>query len=88
MSQRGLRCNLCQINSDYSKKGQLNTMPHTVGAGFDLTITGLTAAQARQKIIANADKLPYPVRLEDDVTWLHIDVLDLMNNQKVTLFKP
>ena len=87
-SQRGLRCNLCQIVSDYSKQGKLTTMPHVLGEGGDFSIFGMTAAEARKCISENARLLPYPIRMEDGVTWLHWDVLDCMNGQKITLFKP
>ena len=87
-SQRGIRCNLCQIVNDYTKKNQLTTMPHVVGAGGDFSIVGMTAQEARNKITAEAGKLPNPIRLENEVTWLHVDVFDLNNGQKITLFNP
>jgi hypothetical protein len=87
-SQRGLRCNLCQIVSNYTKKNQLTTMPHVVGAGGDFTVSGMTAQESRTKITAGAGKLPCPIRLEDVVTWLHFDVHDIGSEQKVTFFKP
>ena len=31
--------------------------------------------EARNKIIQNAHLLPYPIRMEKNVTWLHIDTL-------------
>jgi len=88
MSQRGIRCNLCQMTRDATSKNQLATLGHPIGAAGDFTVTGMTAQEARSRISANADKLPYPIRLEDGVNWLHFDVLDTMNGQKITLFKP
>jgi len=87
-SQRGIRCNLCQIVNDYTKQNKLTTMPHVIGAGGDYTVSGLTAEEARKAIAANAAKLPYPIRLENDVTWLHMDVLDVGTGQKITYFNP
>ena len=87
-SQRGLRCNLCQIVRDYTNKNQVSTLPHVVGAGGDFSIAGMTAQQARTAIAASAAALPCPIRMEDEVTWLHLDTLDTMTGRKVTLFKP
>ena len=41
----------------------------------DFTVIGLSAEEARQRILENADLLPHPIRMEANVTWLHIDVL-------------
>ena len=48
---------------------------HILGKAGDFTCKGLTAEQARQRIITNAHQLPCPIRLEDGVSWLHFDVL-------------
>lgn len=60
---------------------------HALGRGFDVTVSGMGAEDARQAVIKASDRLPYPVRLEDGVSWLHADTMDLCNGQKVTLFK-
>lgn len=86
-SQRGLRCNICQIPSDSTKAGKIYLSAHCNGSGFDFTIMGMTAEEARKLIEKHADLLPHPVRLEDDVTWLHIDCYNPMNGRKVTRFK-
>ena len=69
--QRGLRCNRCQLVR--SKTG-VYLSAHVLGKAGDFTITGMTAENARKKIKENADLLPCPVRLEADVSWLHMDV--------------
>ena len=44
---------------------------------------------ARQKIIENSDRLPHPIRMEANVVWLHIDVLEQYGiDEKVHLFNP
>ena len=60
---------------------------HCNGMGFDITVVGMSAEEARNQIKQNQDKLPYPVRLEEDVTWLHIDCYDPCNNNKINTFK-
>lgn len=50
---------------------------HKEGKAVDLLCYKYTAEQMRQMIEENADRLPYPIRIERDVTWLHIDVKDM-----------
>ena len=83
-SQRGYRCNICQIPREKTLRGKIYLSAHCNGRGIDADIKGLTAEQARQKIKANIDKLPYNVRVEAGVTWLHIDTYD--NGDKYTEF--
>ena len=84
-TQRGLRCVLCQIIQGIFKKGELFTDPHQLGKAWDLTVVGMTAEEVRQWIIANQKILPYAIRLEDKVTWVHLDVCNNSSN-KVVLF--
>ena len=61
---------------------------HVRGKAGDFTCKGMTAAQARGVILAYQDLLPCNIRLEDDVTWLHMDVLPQYGiEDKVYLFK-
>ena len=87
--QRGLRCNRCQMVR--SKAGPYLS-PHVLGKAGDFNVVGMSAAAARQKIKENADLLPCKVRLEkwdaagEEISWLHIDVLDYEKNPKVYEF--
>lgn len=77
-TQRGLRCNLCPIPKDKTLKGVLYLTAHRGGA-WDIVFTlnsGMTAAKARRLIKEKQHLLPCNVRIEKDVTWLHIDVYD------------
>lgn len=71
-TQRGLRCNLCQIVKD---KDKLYLSSHVLGKAGDFTVKGLTAQEARSRIRNNAHLLPCPIRMEGGVSWLHFDVL-------------
>lgn len=82
-TQRGARCNKCDLVK--SKTGPY-VSAHVLWKAGDFTVEGMTAQQAREKIIANQDKLPYPIRLEDGVSWLHVDVYEV-EGYKVYLFK-
>ena len=84
-TQRGLRCNLCELVKSATDGGRVYMTPHN-GRGFDLS-SKYDAETMRRKIEAAADKFPCPVRVEDGVTWLHIDVVDEMNGKKVYRFK-
>ena len=74
--QRGLRCNLCQLVKDKTNKGQIYLTAHGLGKAWDISMKEITGAQARERIKRNQAKLPYPVRIERDVNWLHIDTRD------------
>ena len=77
--QRGLRCNICPIPKDKTDKNQIYLSAHCNGAGFDVVFgkhTGMTAEKARRLIFQHQDLLPYNVRIEEEVTWLHIDCYD------------
>lgn len=75
--QRGLRCNMCDL---VKSKDKVYLSAHILGKAVDVSMKTITGAQARQLIKKYQDKLPYPVRIEKDVNWLHIDVRDTYNN--------
>lgn len=86
-TQRGLRCNLCDLVKTKTSKGAIYLSQHTMGKAFDLTSKEMTAEQMRKAIEENADKFPVPLRIEDGVTWLHVDVQDNGTGKKVYRFK-
>ena len=83
--QRGLRCNRCDL---VRQKDAVYLSSHMLGKAGDFTVKGMTAQEARQRIKDNAHLLPYPLRMEADVSWLHFDVLPQYGiNAKVYEFK-
>jgi hypothetical protein len=86
-SQRGFRCVQCQIMTDLYKSGNLFTDPHALGKAFDFDVEGLVASEVRDYLIKNATLWPYPIRLEADVLWCHIDTYNDGSQGKVILFK-
>lgn len=78
LKQRGLRCNLCQIVKDKSAINVSYVSAHVTGNGGDFSSAQISAEQMRQLIKEHADELPWRVRIERDVNWLHIDVYDDM----------
>ena len=85
-SQRGLRCNICNLAYAATRNGVIYVSPHFLGKAGDGDVQGKTAEQVRQWLRINALKIPYPIRLERDVTWVHMDCED--TGQKVFLFNP
>lgn len=71
MTQRGLRCNRCDM---VKAKSTPYMSAHVLGKAGDFTVSGMSAEQARQKIKASAHLLPCNIRLEEGVSWLHFDV--------------
>lgn len=70
--QRGLRCNRCDL---VKQKGCVYLSSHILGKAGDFTVQGMTAQEARSRIRNSANLLPYPLRMEGGVNWLHFDVL-------------
>lgn len=70
--QRGLRCNRCELVKD---KDGVYLSSHVLGKAGDFTVQGLTAQEARSRIRNMGHLLPYPLRMEGGVNWLHIDTL-------------
>ena len=85
--QRGLRHNMSAEVWKYTKDGKQYMSAHILGAGVDFDAKGMTAAEVRKVIQAAAKSLPYPIRLEDAVSWVHIDVYNDGSKEKVQLFK-
>lgn len=86
-SQRGLRHNMSAEIQKYTKQNKQYMSAHALGKGVDFDAKGMTAAQVRAAIQAAAKKLPYPVRLEDGVNWIHIDTYNDDDKNRVKLFK-
>jgi hypothetical protein len=64
----GYRSQTCSVGVAQSQ--------HKLGKAVDLICHKMSAEEMRQKIKENEDKLPYPIRIEDRVNWLHIDTKD------------
>lgn len=85
--ERGLRTNLSPLIQAKTKENKLSMSAHSTGKGVDFDAKGMTAAEVRRLIQEKANLLPHPVRLEDAVTWVHIDVYNDGSKGKVVLFK-
>lgn len=86
--QRGLRCNQCEL---VKSKDRPYLSAHVLGKAGDFTISGISGVEKlnylRKKIKMLPNIWPCTIRLEDDVSWLHFDVLPNSEGIKVKLFK-
>jgi len=88
LTQRGLRCPKCQIVKDKIKAGELYMSAHTMGKAVDFNVRDIDADVMRLWLAKNGHLLPYPIRLENDVNWVHMDVFESFTDQKVYIFNP
>lgn len=75
-TQRGLRCNVCPLVAEKTRLEKVYLSAHIQGLAVDFTVKGMTALQVRNWIAQHPKVLPVPVRLERDVSWVHLDVRD------------
>lgn len=85
--QSGLRCNICDIPKEKTLKNQIYNSAHCMGCAGDFVFSKITAGEARDMILANKDKLPTNIRIEDGKSWLHFDTFDPGRDDRVYLFK-
>jgi len=90
LQQRGFRENTCQIVRDKTDFDVLYISAHVLGKAVDLSSPQMDANTMRKEIQKQADKLPYPVRVEGAKgasSWLHIDVATShLQREKVLIF--
>ena len=74
-SQRGLRCNTCQLVIEKTDLRKVYLSQHIFGKAVDFDVVGMTAEDVRRWIMAHSSELPYPIRMEDGVNWVHMDTM-------------
>jgi hypothetical protein len=75
--ERGLRCIQCSIVKDKCLSGQVYVSPHILGKAFDCDVQGMEASEVRVWLALHKKELPYPIRVENSVSWLHFDCEDM-----------
>lgn len=85
-SQRGLRCNVCSLVSRNTRIEKVYMSAHMQGTGIDFDVKGLSATAVRDWLHYNQVLLPYPVRLEKDVNWVHLDMRNDGSSAKIIYF--
>lgn len=59
---------------------------HSWGMAFD-AVGSWDADEVREDILLGRIEMPYPVRLEEGISWLHVDVMNV-GNKPVEVFSP
>ena len=85
-TQSGVRCNLCNLVKSKTDKGQVYMSAHITAQADDFSVKGMTAEEVRNWLVRNQDELPYPIRLESGVNWVHLDCRN--TGQKIYIFNP
>lgn len=84
--ERGLRCIQCSIVKQKCISNEVYLSAHILGRAFDFDVEDMTAGEVRVWIAKNKDKLPYNIRLENHIDWVHLDSYDM--GVKVYIFNP
>ena len=77
--ERGFRANCDPIVKKKTMAGTLYCSAHSRGQAIDLSSGSMTAEEMRRWIRQHREDLPFPIRMEKDVNWLHIDVANVTN---------
>jgi len=90
-SQRGLRSNIQPICKKRTVRNSLYLSSHTLGKGVDFDVKGMRANEVRKWIKDNAFLFDFKIRLERKykgkyINWVHLDVMDLGQSEKVHFF--
>ena len=63
-TQRGLRCNICELVKVKTTNDKVYMSAHSQGEAVDFSVKGMTANEVRLWLMDNQDILPYPIRVE------------------------
>ena len=85
--ERGFRCIQCSLVKKAIKEKRLYVSPHMTGQGMDFDVEGMVASEVRLWLVKNEKILPWPIRLEGNVDWVHLDIRDA-EKDKVYIFNP
>lgn len=86
--ERGLRTNIQDLVKGKTLRNKLYISAHIQGRAIDFDVKGMSAQEVRIWIVNNPHYFPYKIRLEDGVSWVHLDVVYEPQNDKVHLFNP
>lgn len=86
LTQRGLRCNICQLCKDKTSKNKIYVSAHQLGKAIDFSVNGMTAEEVRNLIRSNIDEFECPIRLERNVNWVHTDAYTIDGKTKLVEF--
>lgn len=84
-SQRGLRCNVCQL---VKNKSSIYLSAHCLGKAIDFNVKDLDSNAVNNIVRQNAELFEYPIRLEANTNgWTHCDCYVPYNSkEKIVIF--
>ena len=85
-SQRGLRCCVCALVREKSMLEKPYLSDHVLARGVDFNVQGMTAQEVRDWLEEHKEELPYNVRIEKDVNWVHLGNGLLGQTEKISYF--
>jgi hypothetical protein len=85
-TQRGFRCIQCDIVKENIASDLLYVSAHMLGKGFDFDVKEMEAEEVRTWLKSKSDLLPYSIRLERHVPWVHFDVYSNSKGLKIYEF--
>ena len=88
--QRGMRCNLCGLVTEKTKKNQPYLTSHLLGKAIDFSCKQYTVQQIHDLIKKNEFLLPCKIRLESPIdapTWVHFDIMTYGQEEDVYVFR-
>jgi hypothetical protein len=85
--ERGFRCIKCDLVKSAIAENKIYVSPHMTGQAVDFDVQGLVAEEVRNWLVVNRMKLPYQIRLEQDVNWVHLDTR-AYKDERIHFFKP
>jgi len=84
-NERGLRCIQCSLVKIKIEANELYMSGHLLGKANDFDVEGLVPQEVREWLIKHKSLWPYNFRLEDKVSWVHLDLYNNTDN-KIILF--
>lgn len=85
-SQRGLRCCVCALVREKSMLEKPYLSDHVLARGVDFNVQGMTAQEVRDWLELHKEELPYNVRIEKGVNWVHLGNGLLGQTEKISYF--
>jgi len=89
--ERGLRDTSTPMVQERADNKDAWISMHVLAAALDYDVTDQTAVEHRKWLLENAEEIPHPIRLENNlrgkpIIWVHMDVCEIPGLPKVYLF--